>query len=187
MGTNDVQVWLGSVDVQHAAVLEMEACLSADEHARAGQFVFDRDRKRYVVCRALLRRVVAACLESDPARLNMSVNRYGKPVLKNATIDFNLSHSGTMATIAVARRRRVGIDIERIDNGRPVMRLAERFFSRPEAEKIRALSGQARQRAFYTCWTRKEACVKALGKGLAIPSLPRDLCRTLRAFSHFTS
>jgi 4'-phosphopantetheinyl transferase len=149
----------------------MEACLSADELQRARQCVFADDRAAYVVCRAILRKILGACLGVDPAQLAMERDRYDKPRLKGRNLSFNLSHSDGRAAIGVARHRRVGIDIEKLDPRRPVMRLAKRFFTHHEAEKIGELgTDDDRQRAFHTCWTRKEAYVKALGKGLLVPT-----------------
>jgi len=169
VGAEDIEIWFGSTDMEQDVVSEMERYLSADEQVRARKFVFEGDRKRYVICRALLRRILGAFLQRDPARISMKYNRYGKPELSGKPVEFSLSHSDDRAAVAVTSQRRIGIDIERIEPLRPVLELAERFFSPSEAEQISALHGEAQRNAFYNCWTRKEAFTKALGQGLAIP------------------
>ncbi|HEX7176360.1 MAG TPA: 4'-phosphopantetheinyl transferase superfamily protein [Pyrinomonadaceae bacterium] len=152
--------------------------LSADEAERAARFHFARDRDRFTAARALLRAVLALYLRTEPARLRFTYGPHGKPALAGdaaggdaaAALRFNLAHSHELALVAVARAREVGVDVEHVRPDFATAEVAERFFSRREAEALRALpEGRERVEAFYRCWTRKEAYIKAKGEGLSFP------------------
>ena len=125
-----------------------------------------------------LRRVLARYLGEDPADLALSAGDHGKPALAGPRprLGFNLSHSGEIALIAVAGEREVGVDIERADDKRDVLRLAEVGLDPEEAAAVRAASPAARAAAFYAAWVRKEAVAKCLGVGLGA-DLPRGPVR----------
>lgn len=143
--------------------------LSEDENARAARFVFDRDRNRFIAGRAILRRILGRYLARDPAGLRFCYNEFGKPWLTGQrawSLHFNLSHAGGVAALAVSRLHEIGIDIE---ERKPLKEdIARRFFSAAEYGELRELSGQDYVEAFYRCWTRKEAFVKAYGAGLSL-------------------
>lgn len=153
--------------------------LSADEAERAARFHFARDRDRFTAARALLRAVLALYLGAEPARLRFAYGPHGKPALAGgaaggdadaAALRFNLAHSHDLALVVVARAREVGVDVEHVRADFATAEVAERFFSRREAEALRALpEGRPRVEAFYRCWTRKEAFIKAKGEGLSFP------------------
>jgi 4'-phosphopantetheinyl transferase len=137
---------------------------------RAERFVFQRDRDSFIIARGVLRRILAYYLGTEPTLLRFSYNDYGKPrVLTAEPVQFNLSHSHNLATIAIALNRSVGIDIERIRPIADAEQLAEHFFSREEIRVFRALPAHLKQAAFFRCWTRKEAYIKARGMGLSFP------------------
>ncbi|MFY9562549.1 MAG: 4'-phosphopantetheinyl transferase superfamily protein [Terriglobales bacterium] len=81
---------------------------------------------------------------------------------------FNLSHTRGLAMLAIARNR-VGIDAEAVCSDIDIEDLSRRFFAPAETEEILGLSSDARIAAFFACWTRKEAIIKALGAGLSMP------------------
>ncbi len=144
--------------------------LSTDERQRAERFHFERDRRRFVVGRGLLRTVLGRYLQVSPDCLQFRYGPQGKPALAGGNgLHFNVSHSGELALYAVALEREVGVDIERIASLKEVDDLAERCFSERENIVLRSLPAERRQQAFYTCWTRKEAYLKATGKGLSLP------------------
>jgi 4'-phosphopantetheinyl transferase len=151
--------------------------LSAHERARAAQFHFDRDRNRFVNARATLRRLLGAALDCDPASVSIRVDRHGKPMLDTPGdgLQFNIAHSHHHALYALARGRRVGVDIERHERLRDAAAIAERFFSPDELAAWRALGAALRARAFVQTWARKEAFVKARGLGLRIPLASFDV------------
>jgi 4'-phosphopantetheinyl transferase len=147
--------------------------LTADEIARAEHFSFEKDRNRFVVARGLLRVLLAAYLRVEPQQLRFCYNAYGKPALDDAlqecALQFNLSHSQGLALFAFAYQRVVGIDVEYMRAGIEYEQLAQHFFSPYEHEVLQALPNEMRREAFFNCWTRKEAYIKARGEGLSIP------------------
>ena len=170
---DEIQVWRMNLDRPASEVQELRGVLSEDETARAARFVFDRHRARFIVGRASLRRILARYLGQAPERLNFGYGHRGKPFLKTGSdgnrLRFNLSHSGELALLAVIRARRIGVDVERIREVREHLRLAGRYFAPGEVAAIRALPPEVQYQAFFNCWTRKEAYIKALGTGLACP------------------
>lgn len=170
---HEIQVWRMNLDRPASEVQELRGVLSEDEIARAARFVFDRHRARFVVGRASLRRILGRYVGIDPKRLEFGYGSRGKPFLKKGSdgdrLRFNLSHSGELALLAVIRARRIGVDVERIREVKEHLRLAGRYFAAGEVAAIRALPPDVQHEAFFNCWTRKEAYIKALGTGLACP------------------
>jgi 4'-phosphopantetheinyl transferase len=169
---DEIHVWRAELDQPETTVLRVARTLSPDEQARAKRFCLDRVRTRFVVGRGLLRTILGRYLDRAPDRLRFTYGPRGKPALapEEATdLRFNLSHSGGLALFAVARGREVGVDVERLRPMPRAERIAERFFSVPERTALKAVPAERRVEAFFTCWTRKEAYIKALGDGLAHP------------------
>jgi 4'-phosphopantetheinyl transferase len=160
--------------------------LSPDERAKAAQFHFDRDRDRYVAARVILRHLIARYERMPPENIQFTYNTYGKPAIEGSTLRFNASHSGGLALLAFARNRNIGVDIERIRPDLASREIASQFFSQDEIAALRALSPEALAPAFFACWTRKEAFIKAHGSGLSLPlhkfsvsvNAPAQLLRT---------
>ena len=143
--------------------------LSQDELDRAARFRFRLDRDRFVNGRVSLRILLAREVGGTPSELSFSYNPEGKPYLDGGRGPcFNLSNSGGLAVVALARRS-VGIDIEEVRPGFADDQIAERFFSVAEVAQLRALPDESQERAFFECWTRKEALLKAKGGGLSLP------------------
>ncbi len=148
----------------------LETLLSDGERRRADRFRFAADRDRFVVARARLRLVLAGYGAGAPERIRFAYGRWGKPELPAARdLRFNLSHAGDLALIAVAWRREVGVDLERLDPERRLDDVARRFFSDAERRALDRLPGSDRAIASLRCWCRKEAYLKACGDGLARP------------------
>lgn len=166
---HQVGVWRIALDLPTASVKRLESHLSADESQRAARFHFPADRERYITAHGCLRDVLARYLSCAPSKMNFFVNNYGKPALGGHQLEFNLSHSGDFALIAVTRERKVGIDVERIRSGLELESIASRYFSLGEVTELMALPLEQREPAFFNCWTRKEAYIKAQGLGLALP------------------
>jgi 4'-phosphopantetheinyl transferase len=141
--------------------------LSTDELARADRFVFEDDRRRFTVARAVLRQILASYLDLSASSIAFQYGDNGKPALDSALdLEFNLSHSGDFAVYAFGCGRRLGIDIESVAAGNNPERVAERFFTPGENASLLRLPPEERQRAFVTFWVRKEAYLKACGEGL---------------------
>jgi 4'-phosphopantetheinyl transferase len=163
-----VHVWEIALDIGGDTLCDSAAVLSAGELGRAARYVFERDRRRFIACRAAVRRILGLYTERDPRELAFEISPYGKPRVCDAgQLQFNVSHSGDLALCAVARTD-IGIDLEYVRPLDDMLQLAERCFSAEEARAIRDTPPPERVPAFYRCWTRKEAYVKACGQGLSI-------------------
>jgi 4'-phosphopantetheinyl transferase len=114
--------------------------------------------------------VLGQYLAGNPADLRFSYNDYGKPLLTgDHGLKFNLSHSHEVALVAVTRDAAVGVDVEHVRSDFASEEIARRFFSRLEVETFSSLPKEEKVAAFFRCWTRKEAYIKAIGKGLSQP------------------
>jgi 4'-phosphopantetheinyl transferase len=171
--TNEIHVWQGRLDFQDAPISELFESLSGEERQRASGFHFSTDRFRFMRSRGLLRMLLGRYLETDPARVKLTYGSNGKPELaadsSPSDLTFNLSHSEVVVLYAIARGRRIGVDIERIRPGLSRERIPEHFFSPTEVRALRALPAMLQPSAFLACWTRKEAYLKARGDGLTVP------------------
>jgi 4'-phosphopantetheinyl transferase len=168
LADDDLHVWFESLDADAPRTAELAASLSPDEIDRASRFRFERDRKRYVVGRGTLRQLIAGYTGDSPTSIQFAYGSHGKPFLPDGEITFNLSHSESRAVLVFSRGLEIGVDIEAFAP-RPADRdVAERFFSHREVQKLLALPLQDRALAFLTCWTRKEAFIKAKGDGLSL-------------------
>lgn len=146
--------------------------LDEAERARAARFVFERHRRWYTAARSVLRRVLGAYLGLEPAAVPLALEPLGRPYVTDpsgrAPIDFNLSHSDSLALLAVGRRGPLGADVELLRPMNDALALAERHYVGDEIACVAGTSGAARERAFFTCWTRKEAVLKSTGVGLSV-------------------
>lgn len=169
IGSHDVQLWRASLEASPEQVQAFRAILSPDERDRADHFAFVDSARRFIVARGMLRRLLGSYLGLPPGRLVFRYGPAGKPGLDlrfGRDLDFNVSHSADLAVYAMTRGHEVGVDIERVRPGLPVEEMAARFFSASEAAALQAMPSASRRDAFFTCWTRKEAFVKARGDGL---------------------
>lgn len=170
LGSNEVHVWRAWLDVAATQVESLRQSLAGDELARAERFYFRRDRKYFIVARALLRIILGHYLDIEPSQLRFYYSQHGKPVLASDlgadALNFNLSHSDGLALYAVTRGREIGVDIERVQDDLAHEDIAQRFFSPREVSMLRALPTTIQKEAFFKCWTRKEAYIKARGEGI---------------------
>ena len=144
--------------------------------------IFEGDRKRFVVARGVLRTLLGDYLGRHPGSLGFGYNPYGKPHLAgNSEVRFSTSHSHGLVLLAFARGRDVGVDIERVRADLGLEGIAARCFSPKEIASLHPLRNGLRERAFFACWTRKEALAKAEGKGLALPLRRFDATPAARA------
>lgn len=168
--TNDVvEVWRGSLDQEPEVRERLQTLLDRDELERAASFHFDRDRHRYVVGRGVLRLLLARYLDRDPRELRFAYGSERKPSLVGGGLEFNLAHSEGSVLYAFSPAFEVGIDVELLRPDVADNAVAERFFSPGEVAALRGLPAADQAHAFLTCWTRKEAFLKARGDGLKLP------------------
>ncbi|MFX0544539.1 4'-phosphopantetheinyl transferase family protein [Roseovarius sp. S1116L3] len=150
---------------------EGRALLSPAESARAERFHFERDRHRQIRGRAFLRREVGRTLGADPRTLILTDGPDGKPRVKGPALEFNLSHSGDLAVLAISERGPVGIDVELIDRRVDVASLARSVFAGAETDTLLALSENLCLLRFLAFWTAKEARMKLTGEGMGLQPL----------------
>jgi 4'-phosphopantetheinyl transferase len=164
----EVQVWLEWIDDAPAA--SGMALLDDDERARADRFHFERDRRRFVARRAFLRRVLGGYVDVAPRHLRYRTSPTGKPELAEPRgVAFNTSHADGLAVVAVGVDGQIGVDVER---ARPIpdsLDLARGLFSARERDRVESTPPSMRAEAFLRIWTRKEAYVKFVGRGLSMP------------------
>lgn len=170
---DEVHVWRASLDLAADRIASLSQYLNSDELSRAARYRFQKDRDRFVVARGVLRSLLGLYLRLEPSLLRFQYGPYGKPavftVAGQTSINFNVSHAGGLALYAFAWDREVGIDIERVQPIVGIMELAQPVFSPGEIATLGSLPTDLQGRAFYTCWTRKEAYIKARGEGLFLP------------------
>lgn len=140
------------------------ASLNGEELARAAKFLKPDDAESFILCRGLLRRILADCLDAEPSSLCFSRNAQGKPFLENSELEFNVSHSRDRLLVAVTAGRAVGVDIEFRRSGLRMESIAKRWFSPEEQTFFQGLENP--EKGFFEIWAKKEAYVKALGMGI---------------------
>lgn len=168
---NDVTVWLARLDLDDAAIARCASFLSPDESRRAERFHHANDKRRFVIARGTLRMLLARQLDTSPMNITFGYSTNCKPYLSRPgdTLLFNLSHSADLALFAFSAKFEVGVDIECLDREVDCQPLALRFFSAAEAAALQKIEASRCKHAFLTCWTRKEAVIKATGVGLTQP------------------
>lgn len=176
-GENEIGLWRFDLASPAETVKSLHRLLSSEEQSRAAAFRFDRHRRRWITARGMLRTVLGRLTDTSPESVRFNVEAHGKPTLKLGTgtgtqdLHFNLSHSADVALLAVTSLAPVGIDVERVKPLRDIDAVIARFFSTSERRQFEGLADPTlRLRAFYTCWTRKEAYLKALGCGILAPT-----------------
>jgi len=169
--TNPASLARGAVDIWR---IDLDApfddtSLDQDEQARASRFVFQRDARRYAAGRAQLRKLIGAYLDKAPQALRFVTGQWGKPALAGPEreIAFNLSHSGDTALIAIGRVAHVGVDVEAIQPIHDRAAIAAQNFAAGEIKELEDLPTSLQERAFFACWTRKEAIIKLWGEGFS--------------------
>jgi 4'-phosphopantetheinyl transferase len=173
LAPDDVHVWVARIDRPSQHVQAAIGYLSSDEREKAQRFHSSADASRHIVGRGLARGLLGRLLGIHPASLCFHENRFGKPRIADAQngrgLQFNISHSGDLVLVALARGREVGVDVERLNRHVELEQVAARMFCRHERDDLMSLPVDERLRGFFCCWCRKEAFIKAGGKGLSMP------------------
>jgi 4'-phosphopantetheinyl transferase len=186
-----IHLWRVALTEQ-AAGLRLRGLLAEDERQRADRFLFERDRQRFTIARGTLRLLLSYYLQQPAANITFNYGERGKPYLAPSTsaatpsltnseisltnttaelsaaprLHFNLSHSQDLAIYGFCRTAAIGVDVEMMRAVRDIDQIATRFFAPQEAASVQQLQGMAKQQGFFNCWTRKEAFIKAIGKGV---------------------
>jgi 4'-phosphopantetheinyl transferase len=173
LAQGDVHLWRVCLNQPGPVVARLAGYLSEDEIERSASYRFSHLRRRFQVGRGVLREIISRYLRIAPNSLRFTYGEYGKsdlvPDQNPGDIRFNLAHSGETALYAITFNRSIGVDLEA---SRPIPdqdQLARRNFSPMEFSDYIGLEPTEKSPAFYRCWTRKEAFIKAVGKGLSFP------------------
>ncbi len=173
LGEDEIHLWSADLNPPARMIRALSASLSPDETERAADFVLERDRRRYRVSRGMLRTLLSSYTDVPASRLRFTYGQRGKPQLPGAPaemgLQFNLSHSANLVVFAFTLTRPLGVDIEHLRPVSDAESIAKRYFSIGEYKVFRRLPLDQRQEAFFNCWTRKEAYMKAVGDGLSVP------------------
>ena len=168
-----VEIRMMQLDVDAGSAREAVELLSPDERRRARRFARERDRRRFTVARAGLRRHIGSLLGAAPETIEFAYGARGKPRLggrhAKADLRFNVSHCGDVVALAFTSRGAIGVDIEAVRDVPDAEAITERLGSDSERRAWQSLAARDRVRGFFNWWTRKEALVKARGGGLSMP------------------
>lgn len=166
----DVHLWRSNLSVNPSRTALFWNILSQDEKDRANRFRFEKDRMHYIVARGTLRTLLGQYFGKNAQSLQFTYSEFNKPMLENEQgLQFNISHAAGLGLFSFTKESDIGVDLERVDESIEVQKLAGRFFSKNEVETIFALAENFQAKAFFYCWTRKEAFIKGHGEGLSLP------------------
>ena len=173
LADHEVHVWRSQLELPSPQEQRLRGILTDDELDKARRFYFEIDRQRFIAARGTLRSILSRYIPTSPGHLRFYYNQYGKPSLapefSSTLLNFNLSHSGSLALFAITRNMEIGVDVEHVRSDFEYEEIAKRFFSVNEVATLRTIPTEKKLEAFYNCWTRQEAYIKAHGKGLSLP------------------
>jgi 4'-phosphopantetheinyl transferase len=170
LAADEVHIWRVSLAITPEQEASWTAALAADERARASRFLALPARTQFVAARSSLRAILSRYLDCRPAEVVFRLGPVGKPALESANsrpLYFNLSHSRALALVAITRLGEIGVDVEQVREMPSRDALAERFFHPNEVTTLQRLNPDQRAAGFFNAWTRKEAFLKATGKGIS--------------------
>ena len=169
LGVGEIHIWRIPLAPSRAVQIQMQQLLSPAERERANGFRLPRHRDRYELAHGAQRTILAGYLGSAPQEVELAQGPFGKPLLggrAQGSVEFNLTHSGNYALLAIARGAELGIDLEQIHEVSHAQEIAERYFSPAERAEL-AATPKTHPTPFLRIWTRKEALAKARGTGLS--------------------
>jgi 4'-phosphopantetheinyl transferase len=167
----EVHVWKISWSDEDIHLRRLQGILSPDERQKGNRFYFQKDRRRFIAVHACLRLLLGHYLQIDAASLQFDYGAHGKPSVASESLkqkcSFNISHSRNLALLAFSGRQTIGVDVESIQPHLADEQIAKNLFAPEEIATLRSLPPHLRDKAFFSCWTRKEAYLKATGEGLS--------------------
>lgn len=172
---DEAHLWYALTDeIQNPHLLDAyQALMSEEERARHQRFMFEKDRHRFLITRALVRTLLSRYHPLRPESWQFEAGRYGRPSIIEPRLprplEFNLSHTPGMVVCLVAWDREIGVDVEDIQRRAAGMRVAEHYFAAEEVAQLQAMPEAAQAEAFFDFWTLKESYIKAVGRGLSLP------------------
>ncbi|GAC1389445.1 MAG: 4'-phosphopantetheinyl transferase superfamily protein [Ktedonobacteraceae bacterium] len=173
LANDEIHIWCASLDQSDAFQAHLWGILSADEQVRAKQFRFEAGKRHFIVGRGLLRLILGRYQQVAPKQLQFSYSTNGKPFLAHQnsekSIQFNVSHSQSLALYAFVQHTAIGVDIEYMRPFPDAAQIVDHFFSVQEKALFHTFPTDKQTEAFFAGWTRKEAYLKACGDGLLYP------------------
>jgi 4'-phosphopantetheinyl transferase len=172
LNDGEIHVWRADLNQNFSTIQKFSETLSADEKQKAAKFRFEKDRNHFIAARGSLRKILGGYLGIAPNKICFSYNRFGKPFLdaRETRIRFNVAHSNGLALFAISRGQEIGVDLEYIVNNFEILKTARSFFSDAEMSVLKNLPENLQTAAFFSGWTRKEAFIKAVGRGVLYPT-----------------
>jgi 4'-phosphopantetheinyl transferase len=164
-----VHLWQRSLRTTEESIHACHELLLPEEREKAARYRVEGPRSNYILTRGTLRSLLSKYLVAPAREISFAYTEHGKPFLKNCGLHFNVSHTEGLALMAFVLNREIGVDVEMVRPQRDVKKIAERFFSDHERRSLRDITGDELHEAFFRCWTRKEAYIKAVGEGLSMP------------------
>lgn len=164
----EVHVWRATLSRSADQLSKLGGELPLEEQERADRFRLEHDRMRFLLGRLIARTVLARCLQQPPREIRLILDDSKKPSVASSSLHFNISHSGDYILLALARDRRIGVDIERLREVEDMNEIATRYFSKVEQSCLNSAARETRMESFFRCWTMKEAYIKARGEGFGL-------------------
>jgi len=168
--TQEVDVWKVSKQIHEDRLEQYWSVLNTEERERALKFRFEKDRNCAIIARGVLRNLLSNYTGLKPENIHFEFGSNGKPAIcQHTPIQFNVSHSTDAIVFGFTKSYILGIDVECTEDDLDVENVAKSFFSETEVHSLLKLDQAYHKQAFYNCWTRKEAFIKAEGSGLSFP------------------
>ncbi len=164
---NAAQVWLFSFEDLFSSLEKLKNFLTTDEIMRAYQFKFERDQERFIMARGILRKLLATYLNQPAEKIELIYEKHGKPLLADASLEFNLSHTQHFVLIGVSHGCSIGVDIEFSGRRLDCLAIADRYFSQKEYQDLLSTTAENRANLFFYYWVLREALLKMSGEGIA--------------------
>lgn len=169
LAENTTHIWRVKITEQLTNISYFQSLLNADEITMAQSYFFRKNSHCSIISRACLRILLGNYLKCDPYSIILHKNKYGKLFLSaESDFFFNVSHTNEFILYAFTRMVPIGIDIEDTQRNIEFLDVAKLFFTEGEVEKLNRLSGDDLRSAFFRVWTKKEAFIKAVGKGMSL-------------------
>ena len=162
----DIVVFAISRAVWRAAASVHEQYLTDHERVQSNRYRHADDRRRFIVGRAVFRIIASVLMETAPLDISIRSTRYGRPVIDRTTLSINVSHSGDWILVAAADRTSVGVDVEAYSSSVDVVGVSAAVFSDWECQTLLGFAPSRQSRLFFDIWARKEAFIKADGRGI---------------------
>lgn len=173
---SEIHLWLAYYNEINCKVLHhaYRQVLNDTERLDELRFYFDKDRRRYLVTRAMVRNVLSRYVAKPPEEWIFSANAYGRPEVANIDVSsqrlsFNISHTDALIVLAIARGCNLGVDVENLRTREAPIDIADHYFSQREVASLAALPQDRKPHRFFEYWTFKESYIKARGMGLSLP------------------